>query len=327
MTNTCNILFTSAGRRVSLIRHFFKALRQLNLDGNIVAADASDQSPAFHITDKSYLVPRVDTAEYVPCLLDICSQEQIGIVVPLIDTELAVLAENRSRFVSIGTQVIVSDPEVIAIGMHKTETRAFFMRNGVDTPEIYNAEDIEQGRYHLPLMVKPNDGSASKMVFKAETEEQLAFFRGYVPNAIIQEFVCGDEYTLDVFIDLNGMVRCVVPRLRLEVRAGEVSKGLIVKNERIIAAGRKVGECLIGARGCITLQCIVNRQGGIKMIEINPRFGGGAPLSIEAGAEMPKWVIQMVRGQLIGDVEYSYRDGLMMLRYDDEIYVQRQGPG
>jgi carbamoyl-phosphate synthase large subunit len=327
MTNTCNILFTSCGRRVSLIRHFIKALRQLNLDGNIVAADASDRSPAFHITDRSYLVPRVNTAEYIPRLVDICSQEQIGIVIPLIDTELAVLAENRHRFGLIGTQVIVSDPEVIAIGMNKTETRAFFKRNGIDTPEIYTAQDIEQGRYHLPLMVKPNDGSASKMVFKAETHEQLTFFRRYVPHAIIQEFIDGDEYTLDVFVDLNGLVRCVVPRLRLEVRAGEVSKGLIVKNDRIIAAGKKVGECLSGTRGCITLQCIVTRQDAIKMIEINPRFGGGAPLSIEAGADMPKWVVQMVRGQLNEDVEHSYRDGLMMLRYDDEIFVQCQGPG
>ena len=157
------------------------------------------------------------------------------------------LAENRHRFGSIGTQVIVSDPEVIAIGMHKTETRAFFKRNGIDTPEIYTAEDIEQGRYHLPLMVKPNDGSASKMVFKAETHEQLTFFRRYVPNAIVQEFIEGDEYTLDVFVDLGGRVRCVVPRLRIEVRAGEVSKGLIVKNDRIIGIGRKVGECLTGS--------------------------------------------------------------------------------
>jgi len=322
--NTCNILFTSAGRRVALIRHFSRALRQLQLDGSICAADVSDQSPAFHIADRSYLVPRVDTAGYIPRLLEICSHEQIRIVIPLIDTELAVLAENRHRFTLIGAQVIVSDPEVIAIGMHKTKTRAFFKRNGVDTPQIYTSEDIEQGRCHLPLMVKPNDGSASKMVFKAETHEQLAFFRRYVPHAIVQEFIDGDEYTLDVFVDLDGGVRCVVPRLRIEVRAGEVSKGLIVKDERIIGIGRKVGESLTGARGCITLQCIVNRQGAIKMIEINPRFGGGAPLSIEAGADMPAWVMLMAMGREIGDVEHAYRDGLMMLRYDDAVFVQRQ---
>ena len=230
MTNTCTILFTSVGRRVSLIRDFFRAHRELHLDGKIIGADASDQSPAFHITDASCLVPRVDTAAYIPRLLAICAQEQVSIIVPLIDTELMVLAENRLRFQALGTQVIISNPEVISIGMHKTETRAFFKKNSIDTPEIYSAEDIAGGRYRLPLMVKPNDGSASRMVFKAETDEQLEFFRHYVPNAIIQEFIDGDEYTLDVFVDLSGAVRCVVPRLRIEVRAGEVSKAVIVKN-------------------------------------------------------------------------------------------------
>lgn len=326
MTNTCTILFTSVGRRVSLIRNFFRAHRELHLDGKIIGVDASDRSPAFHITDASYLVPRVDTEAYIPRLLEICAQEQVSIIVPLIDTELRVLAENRHRFQALGAQVIISSPEVISIGMHKTETRAFFKKNSIDTPEIYSAEAIDQGRYRLPLMVKPNDGSASMMVFKAETDEQLEFFRNYVPNAIIQEFIDGDEYTLDVFVDLRGAVRCVVPRLRIEVRAGEVSKAVIVKNDRIIELGKRVGECLPGARGCITMQCIVNRQGEIKMVEINPRFGGGAPLSIEAGADMPKWVVQMVRGQEIGDVEHSYRDGLMMLRYDDEIFVPCREP-
>ena len=322
--NTCNILFTSVGRRVSLIRHFSRALKELNLDGRIFGADATDKSPAFYITDKSYVVPRINTPDYIPRLLNICVQEQIKMVIPLIDTELHVLAENRHRFAEVGTQVIISDPAVIKIGMHKTETHQFFKRNGIDTPELFFDNDIAQRKYNFPLMIKPNDGSASKMVFKVENDEQLQFFMKYVPNAIVQEYVSGEEYTLDVFVDMNGKVRCVVPRLRLEVRAGEVSKGLIVKNSAIIRQGEKVCECLPGARGCITLQCVVDKKGSIKMVEINPRFGGGAPLSIEAGADFPKWIIQMLMGQEIGDVSNAYKDGLMMLRFDDAIFVDQQ---
>ena len=322
--NTCNILFTSVGRRVSLIRHFSRALKELNLDGRIVGADATDKSPAFYITDKSYLVPRISTADYIPRLLNICVQEQIKIVIPLIDTELKIISDNRHRFAEVGTQVIISDPEVINIAQYKTETCRFFETHEIDTPELFFDNDIAQRKYNFPLMIKPNDGSASKMVFKVENEEQLQFFLKYVPNAIVQEYVSGEEYTLDVFVDLNGKVRCVVPRLRLEVRAGEVSKGLIVKNSAIIRQGEKVCECLPGARGCITLQCVVDKKGSIKMVEINPRFGGGAPLSIEAGADFPKWIIQMLMGQEIGDVSNAYKDGLMMLRFDDAIFVDQQ---
>ena len=322
--NPCNILFTSVGRRVSLIRHFYRALRELQLDGKIYGADASDKSPAFHITEKSFLVPPISSADYIPSLLTICSEEQIKIVVPLIDTELQVLAENRQRFEDIGTYVIISNTDVIRISMHKTETYQFFKRNDIDTPELLSSKDRGKINYNFPLIVKPNDGSASKMVFRVDDAEQLKFFTGYVPNAIVQEFITGDEYTLDVFVDMSGKVRCVVPRLRIEVRAGEVSKGVIVKNSDIINQGKKVCACLPGARGCITLQCVVDKKGSIKMVEINPRFGGGAPLSIEAGADFPKWILQMVTGQEIGDVSNSYKDSLMMLRYDDAIFVDQQ---
>jgi carbamoyl-phosphate synthase large subunit len=319
--DTCNILFTSVGRRVSLIRQFFRALKELKLNGKIFGADASDRSPAFHITDKSYMVPHINRAEYIPRLLEVCSLEKINIVIPLIDTELLVLSENRHRFEDIGTQVLISTPEVIKIGMYKRETHAFFKRNNIDTPELLSTADIDNGKSIFPLMIKPDDGSAGKMVFKAENETQLRFFMQYVQNAIVQEFIEGDEYTLDVFIAFNGEVKCIVPRLRLEVRAGEVSKGIIVKNKEIMRVGEKVGQCLTGARGCITLQCIVDNNGKIKMVEINPRFGGGAPLSIAAGADFPKWILQMTRGEELGDIADSYEDGLMMLRYDDAVFI------
>lgn len=322
--DSCNILFTSVGRRVSLIRHFYRALRELQLEGRIYGADASDLSPAFHITEKSFKVPRIENPEYISCLLKICKDEQVRILIPLIDTELYVLAKNRHHFREIGTEVIISDVTVIHIGMYKTATHQFFKQIGIDTPELFSREDLRDVKKNLPLIVKPNDGSASHMVFRIDTEEQFDFFSQYVPNAIIQQCIEGEEYTLDVLVDLSGKVRCVVPRLRIEVRAGEVSKGVIVKRNDLIQLGTAVCKCLSGARGCITLQCIQDSNGKIYMIEINPRFGGGIPLSIEAGADFPKWILQMVMEQEIGDVADSYKDGLMMLRYDDAIFINQQ---
>ncbi len=320
--NTCNILFTSVGRRVSLIKHFRRALRELQIEGRIIGTDASNQSPAFYSTDKSYEVPLIEAAGYIPRLLELCSQEKIDVVIPLIDTELLLLAQNRRRFEDAGIKVIISTPEVVEIGMYKSRTYGFFKKNNINTPALFSPEHIATGEYRFPLIIKPDDGSAGKMVFKVADSEQLMFFSRYVPNAIVQEFITGDEYTVDVFIDYAGMVRCIVPRLRIEVRAGEVSKGLIVKNDSVIKAARKVAECLHGALGCITLQCILDTDARIKMVEINPRFGGGVPLSIEAGADFPKWTIQMVLGQEIGDVAGAYEDGLMMLRYDDAVFVK-----
>lgn len=122
-------------------------------------------------------------------------------------------------------------------------------------------------------------------------------------------------------VDFQGQVRCVVPRLRIETRAGEISKGVTVKNSALIAAGKKVVELLPGALGCITAQCFLTPNNEIKFIEINPRFGGGFPLSLQAGADFPRWIIEMMLGKDPEIAIDGWHDGIVMLRYDDAIFV------
>jgi carbamoyl-phosphate synthase large subunit len=133
----------------------------------------------------------------------------------------------------------------------------------------------------------------------------------------VQEFVAGLEHTLDVYVGLTGVPRCVVPRARWQVRGGEVCKGVVIKDHRIMEAGRKVVETLgRSLRGVVTLQCIVTADQRIRFIEINPRFGGGAPLGIAAGADYPAWLIQELRGET-PEIEFDgFAHGLCMLRYD-----------
>ena len=172
-----------------------------------------------------------------------------------------------------------------------------------------------------PFLIKPFDGSCSIGVEKVESGSELEFYSSHVNNPILQEFIEGEEYTVDVFVDFNGKVRSVVPRLRLETRAGEVSKGVTVKNQLIIETTKKVAEQLPGALGCLTIQCFLTPGGELKYIEINPRFGGGFPLSIEAGADFPRWIIQMMLG-MNPDIEIDgWQDGTVMLRYDDAVFT------
>ncbi len=133
----------------------------------------------------------------------------------------------------------------------------------------------------------------------------------------------GEEYTVDAFVDFDGKVRSVVPRLRLETRAGEVSKGMTVKNISIIETTRRVAEQLPGALGCLTIQCFLTPAGDLKYIEINPRFGGGFPLSIAAGADFPRWIIEMMLGRDPVIELDGWQDGTVMLRYDDAVFTTR----
>lgn len=320
-----NILFTSAGRRVALIRHFKKSLADLGDSGQIVTTDLRKDAPAPFFADKCELVPRANDPAYIPTLLDLCERHQIQLLIPLIDTELHLLSPHRSVFEARGVTLLASSTETNTMCLDKRRTGEFFQSAGVATPRVLDPEHLlADPNACYPFLLKPADGSCSVGVTKIRNAHELSFFKDYIPNAIVQELLVGEEYTIDVLVDFQGQVRCVVPRLRMETRAGEVSKGITVKNPRLIAAAKQVVEALPGAVGCITVQCFLMPDGTIKFIEINPRFGGGFPLSIAAGADFPRWIVQWLRGEDPPIALDGWIDGSVMLRYDDAVFVHRE---
>ncbi len=174
--------------------------------------------------------------------------------------------------------------------------------------------------------MKPLDGSASKGVFTIHNKKELSFFREYVARPILQEYVAGDEFTLDMLYDFQGALRCLVPRRRIEVRSGEVSKSVIDMDPAVMEAGWSLGSQLRGARGVINVQCIRTAEGRVSFIEINPRFGGGTPLSLHAGADFARWLLQMARGDDPGDVRKAFNPNIYMLRFDDAIFLEGLPP-
>jgi carbamoyl-phosphate synthase large subunit len=320
-----NILFTSAGRRVSLIRCFRRALSDLGLKGTIVTADLKNNAPAAFVGDVHVLTPRVTEPDYVPALEEICRSHAIKLLIPLTDTELGTLALHKERFGNLGVKLMAGTVETNEICFDKRSTYQFFKRIGVATPQVFDPNELQRSEgLSFPLMLKPATGSSSVGVTKIKNAAELEFFSKYIRNAIIQEFIVGDEYTLDILVDFQGRVRSVVPRLRIETRAGEVSKGLTVKHEGLIRQGKFVAESLPGAIGCVTVQAFLTPDQQITFIEINPRFGGGIPLAVQAGANFPRWIIEMCLGREPEIAIDAWQDGLAMLRYDEAIFVNKE---
>lgn len=318
-----NILFTSAGRRVSLLRSFRNALKELNVEGNIFSADAGLSAPASFVSDKNFKVPRADSKDYIPYLIKICKENDIKLLISLIDTDLGLLSENKELFKSFGTKVLVCDKATNDICFDKKNSYTFFKNNNIKTAEILNESQISKlDEDDFPLIVKPWDGSCSVGVNIVRDFEQLSFYKKRTKNAIVQRLIVGEEYTCDAYVDFYGKVRCVVPRKRLETRAGEVSKGLTVRDPEIINVVIDCVNKLPHAIGCMTVQCFKqDHNNEIVFVEINPRFGGGHPLSIHAGANFPKWIIQeMLYGSCDANFD-DWIDDLAMLRFDDEIIV------
>ncbi|WP_245975332.1 ATP-grasp domain-containing protein [Oceanobacillus chungangensis] len=323
MVNSLNILFTSSGRRVSLINKFKDVYEEYNIEGKIITADVKQNAPTAFISDKHYILPSINHENYLTELLSLCIRENISLIIPLIDTELPLFAFNKQIFSEYGVKLLVSGMELNEIAGDKNKTYNFFVSNNISTPKVYSKEELRRNEYNFPLLLKPYDGSSSKGVTLITNEEELNFFKSYIPNAMVQEFITGEEYTVDVMVDFGGNVKTIVPRLRLETRAGEVSKGITRKDITIINAVKGVVKALPDPVGCITIQCIKKENGDIKFIEINPRFGGGIPLTIEAGANFPLWVIEMSQGKVFTDQYFGWKDNITMLRYDEAIFTEK----
>jgi carbamoyl-phosphate synthase large subunit len=322
-TGPLTLLFTCAGRRVELLQAFRAAGQRLGVSLRLIAVDSDPTAPALYAADVPLIVPSADHADYIPALRARVKAEHVAALIPTTDTDLVTLAAHREEFAAAGCAALIGPPEVIRLCRDKTATYAFLVEHGIDTPRTWTPAEIRvEGRPPYPLFLKPRTGSASHSVQKLEGPRDLAYYLDRVPDAIVQEFVAGSEHTLDVYVGSSGAVRCVVPRQRWQVRGGEVSKGITVKNPAIMAAGRRVVEALgPGVRGVVTLQCVVTPDRHIRFIEINPRFGGGAPLAIAAGADFPAWLIQELRGvdpQIAFD---GWQDGLCMFRYDWAVFV------
>ena len=314
-----NILILSAGRRVELIKRFIKAKEMLKIKGNIIAVDISNTAPAIYFADKYYLIPRIDSDEYISSIIDVCKKEDIALIIPTIDTELLKLAENRYKIEKETTaKILLSKDEVVQICRNKKNTQKFFEENGFGVPKLLSDEDIKSGNYDFPLFIKPLDGSSSINTFKVINKQELEFFINYIKNPMVQEFMVGEEYSVDVFCDFEANPITIVPRKRIATRSGEIAKGHVLRDREIIDDVKRVLE-ILKPIGHITIQCMKTKK-GIEYIEINPRFGGGAPMSIDAGANSCENIYRLLRGEKLSYNE-NYTDKALFVRFDDSVMI------
>jgi carbamoyl-phosphate synthase large subunit len=319
MTNF-NVLFTSVGRRVELLRCMRAAYKSLGLSGRIVAVDIDPLAPALREADAFYIVPRLDRPDYISKLHAILQREQIAAVFPLIDPDIPVLADHRQVLETGTTRLAVVPSEAAKIVSDKRLTNDFFKRLGLPIARSWMPDELTGDLPPFPLFIKPRFGSASVQTFRLENKEQLEFFAEYVKLPIIQECLAGPEITNDVVCDLEGKVLSVVSRERIRVRSGEVIVGKTVYDPNISENCVKIAEAL-PAIGPITVQCMMH-EGSPRFTEINARFGGGMPAGIAAGADSLVWLLASMAGIPI-DVPplRSYRANMYFSRFEETSYL------
>ncbi|WP_027217326.1 ATP-grasp domain-containing protein [Butyrivibrio fibrisolvens] len=324
-----NILVLSAGTRDKVVE-FFK--KEIGNDGRIIATDCSNIAPAIYEADKAYIVPPISAQGYIDKVVDICKKENITGCFSLIDPELSLIAKEKEKLEAVGCTPVVSSYDLCETCLDKY--KMFELLQGQKNTwgdrsdeklfraaRCYRSVDEfqmarEKGEVDYPVFVKPQNGSASININKISTDEELNTLFDIYDGLMIQEFMKGQEYGADVYIDMiSGKCTAIFLKKKIKMRAGETDKSVSVKDEDLFKRIAKfVENC--GFRGMIDIDLFKDDDDWY-LSEINPRFGGGYPHAYMCGVNMPGYVINNLKG-IENPVNIgNYEEGIYMMKYNE----------
>jgi len=328
-----NILFTCAGRRTYLLKYFKE---NMSAEDKVVATDMQLSAPALQAADVKLQVPAVYDPKYIDITLNICKEQKVDALISLNDLELPILAENKAKFEALGVKVIVSDPEVIDIAFDKYKTAQWVESIGLNAPKTYVTlasakEALANGEISFPLFMKPRWGSGSIGLETIDDMEELDIYYHLLMKKIkktilatasvgdeyimIQEKLTGNEFGLDVMNDLEGNNVAVSVKQKLAMRAGETDKAITVDLPEVRKMGATIGRNLKHI-GNLDVDIMQRANGDYCVLELNPRFGGGYPFSYEAGANLPKAILQWLKGEKVDAKTLQPEYGKMFAKND-----------
>ena len=311
-----NFLILAAGTRNKIVQYFKRTWDGV---GTIVATDASLLGPAIYDADKYYIVPPIDSSDYIDKVLDICKKEKIKGVLSLIDPELSLLAANKEKFDALGVTIIGSSYELCEMALDKMQMYEWLVAHDYKCArswkdEFYKA--VEDGEVSYPVFVKPYRGSASISISKVYDKETVELLFYHENDLMIQEFLDGQEIGADVYIDMiSGEVVSIFTKKKIKMRAGETDKAVSFKDERLFALIEKfVLEA--GYKGQIDID-IFEIDGQYYISEVNPRFGGGYPHAYECGADHMILILNNLNGVVNKKKIGAFDEGVYMMKYNE----------
>jgi carbamoyl-phosphate synthase large subunit len=304
-----------------LLRAFLEAVEQRKW--RVIAGDHDALAPALYLAHQAVHLPLIRDPGYTERLLQVAIAESVRLIVPTIDTELLPLASLTGRFQQHRCTILISSPEFVEITGDKWLTMEHFRAEGIAVPQSWLPDQIDDAALPSDLFIKPRAGSASQNAFST-TRDSLRGIIDSVPNAIVQERLSGPEITVDALLDLEGEPIHFVPRRRIRTLGGESIQGVTIDDSalhdwivRILQIASKRG-----AKGPLTLQAFLTEKGPV-LTEINPRFGGGFPLTRAAGGDYPAWILDELEGNKPKPCFGEFKRNLYMTRYYVEHFTEQ----
>ncbi|CAA7193907.1 ATP-grasp domain-containing protein [Chryseobacterium potabilaquae] len=311
------ILMTGVGGPAAICA--YKALKDKDYDFFMADMDPLATGLYFVEPSKRFVIPGGITPEFNQTILKLCEQQKIDILIPTVDVELIPIMDIKESFDRINCHIISCSKEVL----HTTLDKLKLMekcREKIPLPQFQSLEEyiINSTIHSNKLVFKPRSGSGSRGVIITSNPEPEVLQKLKEGNYMVQEFIEGTEYSVDVMVNQNGLIGAAVVRERLKIDSGVVIASKTIKNERIQEYCIKIAQT-VGITYSANIQVIVDSTGNPYLIEINPRFSGGLSLVIESGPNIPAMCVEhALSGKSIQALDYKE---LTMVRYYEEIFM------
>ena len=295
-----NILITESGGPAAI--GLIKSIRSSKYDVTILATDMNKLSAGGKLADKSFTVSPAKNQKYLSEILDLVIKHKIDLlkidlIIPTGEHDLAILSLNKEIFKKSGCSIFISDCYAIQTCQDKSRFYKFLnSKEGIKLPSTLSG----------PFVKKPIKGSGSRDVEISRCQ-----------NTLVQEYINGDEYTVDVFCDMNSNIISHVIRQRISIKSGISVVGRIVKNNKITEQVKNLVNAL-KLRGPSCIQFIVDKYSVPYLIECNPRLGGGTYMSTLAGVNCADIYFDLFNKKIVDKIEAKE---ITVTRYFEEIVV------
>ncbi|MBS2551900.1 ATP-grasp domain-containing protein [Catenulispora sp. NL8] len=308
---TDSVLVTGAGgpAGVSVVNALLRA------GIRTVAVDCDASAAGLTLGSASAVVPPARDPKFVDALCEIAVSQGADAIVSTVAEELLELGTRAEDLAGEGIAVWVPSRAAVGQCCDKAVFAAVLTEAGIATPATgFVASDVSG-----PWIVKPRFGRGSRDVYPCDSLDEVVWALRRVQEPIVQTRLSGREFTVDALVDRQGLFAGGVPRWRLETRGGISTKGETFADDRVLMGVAAVLDA-VGLRGVACVQGFVTDEDEVVFVECNPRFSGGLPLSLAAGADLVGEYLRGVRGLPIRSSRLGYRPGVRMSRLFCEVF-------
>lgn len=291
----------------------------------VVAACVSAKSAGLYVAERALISPLADAPEFVEWVIETAAREQAVAILSGTEPVLSALAPHAEHIRACSEAVVVvSPPEVLAIGADKLVTARWLEQNGLPAPRSVSADDagglatlIEGCGW--PLIAKPRAGKGGVGVSLLASPDDLACI-DRPSEMVVQEHLgdAGNEFTIGCVSDRDGVLRAAMV-LRRELGHGTTMRAEAGRFPEVLAAASEVVSQLRSVGPC-NVQMRLRADGTPVAFELNVRFSGTTPIRARMGfAEVDAVIRNLAFGEAIADL--TAPDEGVVVRYHNEIYM------